>query len=520
MTKFMSRTFSPILLALYLSSIAMAAPNEDAPVVNLVLSPAALNAETFPDYATDVNALNADPSPDTASSHINDYRYQDDQLNINPSDGDITVLRTDQKNLLRNFVTSIIPVKNVNPREIVNALRVITGKEGGRAEVLLNGQKETAHIQVICPEFQLPYIERVVGALDKNWVQDYEDGSSAIYYQARHRDINFIDAFAFDAGTPDQSFRFVDTKNNAVSYHDDEGSIGGYMSVVDKVDLPPHEVLVDITVYEITEQDDTKLGLDYIAWKNGPGKNLFEFALTGFSGRERFKNVSSILDPFVPDRIFLDGTNELDISGHNQFVSANYLITAAFVDFLAVKGSARVLTSGQILAKSGTTGVFERIDETVAFTPNIMGMDDNETRMLNYSLTDQQVGLFINMTPYIGTESLEVDITVDLSSMNGITPQGMPIINHRTMSSSVVMRDGQMYVLGGLKLASDTDHGAGMPLLGRIPVLGYLFSGETKTDRENRVLIVMTPSVMIGEGTASASMRSATTTEIMEVASE
>jgi type II secretory pathway component GspD/PulD (secretin) len=508
MNKTMPKRFVPMLLMIFLSPVAMAE-------VDLVLAPSALNAQNFPDYATGVNAMNADPSPGTVASNINDYTHQDDQLNVGPKDGNVTILRTDQKNLLNDFVTKIIPVKHANPREIVNGIRIITGKEGGRAEVLLNGKKETSHIQVICPEFQLSYIESVVSALDKKWVQDFEDGSSAIYYRAKHRDINYIDAVAFDAGTPDQSFRSIDTKNNAIYYHDDEGSIGGYMSIVEKVDVPPHEVMVDITVYEITEQDDSKLGLDYIAWKNGPGSNLFEFVLTGFSGKERFKHVSSILNPFVPARIANNGHNDLSVSANGRYISANYFITAAFMDFLAVTGNARVLTTGQLLAKSGTTGVFERIDEIVSFSPTIP-----HDRILDYSLADQKVGLRIDVTPYIGTESLEADITIDLSSMNGVTPQGLPIINHRFMSSSVVLKDGQPYVLGGLKVASSTEQSAGIPILSDIPLLGYLFGGETETDRENRVMIVMTPTVIIGSDTTSASVKNVASAALAAIASE
>jgi type II secretory pathway component GspD/PulD (secretin) len=487
---------------------------DNGPVVNLVVSPAAQNVGNgFPDYAEDVDALHATPSPDTRRSHINDYRFQDEQINVSPTDGDVVVLRTDQKNLLRKFVTEIIPISSANPREIVNGLRVLTGKEGGRAEVLLNGQSSTKHIQVVCPEFQLPYIKSVVAALDKPWVQDFEDGSSAVYYKAKHRDISSIDAVAFDAGTPDQSFRALDTKNNAVYYHDDDGSIGGYMSIVEKVDIPPHQVLVDITAYEITEQDDQKLGLDYIAWKNGPGRSLFDFVISYTSSNQRFKNVSSIFDPFTPGRTTIpDGAvHQIDTSTNQRYGSYNYMVTAAFVDFLSVEGKARIMTSGQLLAKSGTTGVFERVDSLVAFTPTIEFEDVSEQeidiRKLDYSLSDQQVGFFVKMTPYIGTESLEADIVVDMCSLNGVTPQGMPIVNHRKMASSAVLKDGQPYVLGGLNIDSDVGQKSGMPFLGDIPGLGLLFGGKTDTSRQNRVVIVMKPTVIMDAGTDRVSMR-------------
>ena len=501
---FLKRITVTAALACVIGGAAQA--NEEPDVVNLVVSPANLNGNGAPDYAEGMQVLNADPSPGTRESNINNYINQDEQININPTDGKITVLRSDQKNVIHRYVTEVIPVMHANPREIVSGLRVVTGKEGGRAEVLINGANNTTGIQVICPRYQLPYIKQVVAALDKPWVQDFEDGSSAIYYKAKHRDITNINAVAFDAGTPDQAFLSIDEKNNAVYYHDDEGSIGGYMSIVEKVDVPAHQVVMDISVYEITEQDDEKLGLDYIAWKNGPGKNLFQFVLSGSNSYQRFQNVTSLFDPFVPARTVAteDGVNKIRTSTEQQYAAYNYAITAAFIDFLAVEGKARVVTSGKVLAKSGTVATFDRLEQLVAFTPSFPDEDNLDMRELNYSIPDVGVGFFASICPYIGTESLEAEITVDMSSFSGQTPQGAPIINHRSISSTAVMMDGQPYVLGGLTLKAGSDQSAGMPVLGDIPGLGLLFGGNSKTDRENRVLIVMTPRFMLGTDTSPA----------------
>jgi ClpP class serine protease len=71
----------------------------------------------------DVQSLDGNPSPKPAESGINNYRFQDEQLNLNPNDGLVKVLRTDQKILVNDFQTVIIPIKNVDRREIRNVLR-------------------------------------------------------------------------------------------------------------------------------------------------------------------------------------------------------------------------------------------------------------------------------------------------------------------------------------------------------------------------------------------------------------
>jgi hypothetical protein len=56
---------------------------------------------SYPEYQ-DMQRRDADPSPGPGRSHINDYRFQDEQINIAPDDGLVKVLRTNQKNLVND----------------------------------------------------------------------------------------------------------------------------------------------------------------------------------------------------------------------------------------------------------------------------------------------------------------------------------------------------------------------------------------------------------------------------------
>ena len=77
--------------------------------------------------------------------------------------------------------------------------------------------------------------------------------------------------------------------------------------------------------------------------------------------------------------------------------------------------------------------------------------------------------------------------------MNGIAPSGQPIISDRTLESTVRLYDGEPYVIGGLKRRNETAETAKAPFLGDLPLLGYLFGGETDIKRWNDVVITVTP---------------------------
>lgn len=525
--------------------------------ITLHTTPGALNAGGAPDYASGVQAVAGDISPTAAASGINNYLFQDEQINISPEDGVVTVLRTDQKNLVQPFITKVFELENANPREVVNVFRVMCGKEGGRAEVLIDSVNKKNFIQVICPPFQLPFVEQVISVIDNDWSEEYNDGASEIYYKAKYRDVASVNALAFDNGTPDQSVIAIDTRNNAVKYLDDPGSIQGYLAIAKQVDIPPHQVVLEGAVYELNDQDDTKIGLDYIAWKNGPGRNLFNLILSGHKQTQSFHNVSSIFDAFVPPRTQDATQNRVHMrsSSSQELFSANALLTAAYLDFLEIKGKAKVVARPRIVAKSGRTGTFERVDQIVSFeaaelinpfgsvvdanlttNPGFFGTNPDRLQQLltndqlaalgegliaNPTFSDGggnslvgdnsvsprvlrrvnsgQTGIFMSVLPYIGTESLEATVNVTVSDLNGYTPQGQPIINSRTVNSSVRLFDGKPLVIAGLTRQEEAEAHQGMPFFSKIPILGYLFGGDTTTDHENKLIIILTPTVSLGE---------------------
>lgn len=455
--------------------------------VALVSSPAQLNAGGSPDFAEGVQAVHGDPSPGAVESNIDDYTYQDEQINISPDDGVVTVLRTNQKNLVQPFVTKLYELQNATPREVVNAFKVACGKEGGRAEVVMDPNTGRNYIQVICPPFQLPYVEQTIQVMDKSYLQEYNDGSAEVYFQAMHRDISSVDAIAFDVGTTDASLRQIDVRNNSIHYLDDPSSVDFYLGLAKQVDIPPHQVVFEGAIYQINESDDKRIGLDYIAWKNGPGRTLWSFILQG-SNTEDYRNTN--LSPSEP----VSPTAPIEeISHEARYFAVNALITTAYLDFLHSKGDAELVSRFTINTKSGRTGTYSRLDEITTFSAELR----DDARTLNYR-NSGMAGIFMSVTPFIGTESMEVDINVEIGDVAGLTPQGLPIMSTRSFSSTARLVDGEPYVLSGITRDEKVDMNQGIPMLKDIPVLGYAFGGDVKTDRESRLIVVLTPKVYLG----------------------
>ncbi|MGD0339102.1 MAG: secretin and TonB N-terminal domain-containing protein [Bacteroidota bacterium] len=107
----------------------------------------------------------------------------------------------------------------------------------------------------------------------------------------------------------------------------------------------------------------------------------------------------------------------------------------------------------------------------------------------------------LEITPYVGADGL---ITVEVKP-DFRTPVGQfsstvpPTINKRAMSSTLIVREGETIVLGGLVQETESDVRSQTPILGSIPLLGSLFSSTTKSSRKSELMIYITPHISYGE---------------------
>lgn len=506
--------------------------------------------------AEDVKSLNGDPSPTKSSSRINDYTFQDEQLNLKPTDGLVKVLRTDQKININDFQTVVLPIKNVGRREIRNIMRQVTGIEGGRAEEYCDKRTNESFVQVIAPAYMIPYLRAAVKALDEKWVTEYDNGSQDIWVKFLHRDAVTVDYILRSGYAGTEGWSSIDTTNNAVHHNDEIWRNEAYLDAAKFVDIPPNQVEIKVRIYEIASANDMKLGLDYVNWKNGPGRTLFLFAEEGYHANQNAKGATSVFDPFIDARSSVVGgpvdavqTTVRDAS----YRAANYLLTANFVDFLQTTRQARVINEQTLTLVSANTGKVSTQDQVLAMvtTPNVpadvkagpvtlrrlnrssvpdtadladgrvfidrnhdglytAGVDTllanndwptaattlDSDRRLHYQNAGS-VGMNLNVTPYVGIESMELVLQLNIGDLNGIAPNGLPIINTRTVATTVRLLDGQPFVIAGIKRSNGNNSTAKMPWVGSIPGLGWLAGGEQSVNRESEVVITIEPHFLL-----------------------
>jgi type II secretory pathway component GspD/PulD (secretin) len=475
-----------------------------------------------------VQNKDGNPSPGAGSiqghSNIDDYTHQDEQINIDASrDNVVKVLRVNQKNLVNDFVVRTFPIENAPPIEVRAIFRNIVALEGGRAEVIRDKVKNQDWLWVTAPKFQMPYIEAAVKELDVSWLKDDLDGSFEAYYKAKFRKAAAIDALAAVPAAGSDHPSVVDAVNNALLRTGEPYRTEHYLKYAAVVDQPIPQLLLDAAVYEVEVSKEMRLGLDYIAWKNGPGRNLFEFVFWGLSYDQTARHITSKFDPFVPERTPVTGTDSLDGHASGRYMAANFLLSAAYIDFLEGVGRARLVTRGKVLIKNNEEGTLSAVDEVLHFVvspgdkntpasgiePALPFQDfeeleekhDADIPVYGRTLDKDgviEVGFVMTVKPIIAEVTTQLDIDLNLNNIVGVTPGGTPQVRTYDLSTTVLVRDGQPICAGGLRRTEDVKNTAKAPILGSIPILGYLFGHEANVQRETEMVVVLTPKIRLG----------------------
>ena len=176
-------------------------------------------------------------------------------------------------------------------------------------------------------------------------------------------------------------------------------------------------------------------------------------------------------------------------AGANQFL--NLEISAMEAD-----GKGRVVASPRVITADQTKALIEQGTELPYQVSNGNGAA---------SISFRKANLKLEVTPQITPEGavvLELDIAKD--SVGQITTAGFAI-NTKHVRTQVLVDNGGTVVIGGILEAADKDDVAKVPGLGQLPGLGWLFKSQQSTQRKTEMLIFVTPRVLADAAPLAAS---------------
>jgi general secretion pathway protein D len=252
---------------------------------------------------------------------------------------------------------------------------------------------------------------------------------------------------------------------------------------IKKLDKMPRQVLIEVLAAEVTLTDDTKLGIE---WAVRTGNVTISSSPSGILPSRPSQALIPLggavplgfnVFAFAADK-FLAALNALASDNRVNILSNPSIMTAENKKaIINVSTSVPIVTSQQVpVATGGTTG--NSITQTVEY---------------------KDAGIILTVTPRIGEQgTVALDVKQEFNEVgeNEPPPINSPRFRKREAETSVVLANAQTLILGGLIQDRRTRIQIGVPLLSRIPILGYLFgSVEDKIEKTELVLLI-TPRVI------------------------
>jgi pilus assembly protein CpaC len=175
-------------------------------------------------------------------------------------------------------------------------------------------------------------------------------------------------------------------------------------------------------------------------------------------------------------------------------IVANGATTDVLINALEEKGIARSLAEPNLVALSGDTASFLAGGEYPIPVSGSFG---------NITVDYKKYGVGLAFTPTVLGQGLinlriepevsQIDTTHTVSVSNGIS---VPALIVRRASTTVELRDGQSFVIGGLLQSDNKNAIEQLPWLGSVPVLGALFSSKSFQKNETDLAIIVTPHLV------------------------
>ncbi len=262
----------------------------------------------------------------------------------------------------------------------------------------------------------------------------------------------------------------IDSDTNSIIICDTPEKLQMIVAEINKIDKTPQQVMIEVVMVDVKLQDDTEIGVN---WEHVTGRGNTESYTQSLAATLA---TSSGMDfSFLHDGI--------DVTVH------------ALQEIRDIE----ILASPKVMVLSGQQATIQTIEEI----PYIELSDSTEGAAQLTTTEFKEVGVLLTVNVLV-TDEQKIKLTVSPEqSVNtgrfGQSNSDVPIIDIRRASTTLIMDDGQAVVLGGLRRRDLKKSIDKIPLLGDLPLIGFLFSNDKIETEHTELVVFLSPHIYKGQ---------------------
>jgi len=297
-------------------------------------------------------------------------------------------------------------------------------------------------------------------------------------------DLKFADANEVKAAITDLTDKVqIDKSGNRLIIVTSPRIISEVQEVVDSMDKPVQQVMLEARIVEVSVDDLKNLGVDWDQL-NHQGTVIVENP----------SHPGGTPDDVPPANL------PYYLMGNGGSAGPWYRQAMAFsvaLDLVIHNGNGRVIANPRVATLNGKPAsilVGQRIPYETSQTVFAGG-----GAAPTVSVQREEVGIKLEITPLINADGyITTTITPEVSSIVGFVGRNgdLPQVSTRNATTTVRLKDGNSVIIGGLLAEEHTTNITKVPLLGDVPGLGYLFQHRNETVRKTDLVIEVTPHIV------------------------
>ena len=400
---------------------------------------------------------------------------------------------------------SVIPLEYSDATKLVNLLSTVfkpTGKrtKGAQPKILtMVADERTNTIVLLASEVDTIRIKRLISMVDKEAPRG--KGKIHVYYckNATAEELaKVLQGLPTDkAGAPKGKKATpvvagavkitADKATNSLIIMADKDDYLVLEEVIQKLDIPRSMVYIEALIMEVDMEKSLDIGVDWSV-----------FGQTSIDGKETavgggFRRGIEV----GPDELLQGGLTLGVLSEPITIAGLTLNNISAIVNAVKTDDDFRILSTPQILTTDNEEARITVGENRPYQTRSTTDVSGGTFESFEY----RDVGKILKITPHV-TEGRQVRMQINLEvtqidqTATLLTSTTQPVTLKRTVDTTVIVRDNQTIVIGGLIEDVTTDNQTKVPALGDVPILGWFFRDSSETRERTNLYVFLTPRVI------------------------
>jgi type II secretory pathway component GspD/PulD (secretin) len=289
----------------------------------------------------------------------------------------------------------------------------------------------------------------------------------------------------------------VNENTNSLIVCDTEENTKRILVEIRKADQTPKQIMIEVVIIDVQLQNDTEIGVDWDIL-NTDNKAL------NYRQSMIYPNRMSVIEPTTDAIDSMTAYQNIGLGSELAIVTKDI---RNVLHLLQEKTNVDILASPRVMVVSGQKASIKTVEE-IPYQEITQSSAGGGGANAITSTQFKDVGVTMDVKATVTDEGkILLVVSPSQSVATGTSVDGVPVVDKREATTTLLMDDGQVVVMGGLRSQNTQITKDQVPLLGDLPLIGFIFSNNHKVVQNTELLVLLSPHINENEPVPAEAMK-------------